>query len=299
MRVCKTSISGVLALVTGICLGPVAYGTNACGYNLTSPDAVYTLPEALREISALAYVNPETFVCIEDEHGVLYTFNFTTSLIATQKTFGVEGDYEGIARVDQTMYVLRSDGQLFEVIGYSSEVPEIKSYETGIPAKDLEGLCYDAPSHRLLIAAKSKSGKGEEFKDKRMVYEFDLKTGSMREEPAFTFDLQEISKFAQNAEIALSQQKKNKQGEAVLPPVINLRPSAIGVHPITGQLYLLSALSRLLLVFNMDGTAQDIRLLDPALFNQPEGITFNEKGDLFISNEGEDKPATILQFNLK
>jgi uncharacterized protein YjiK len=247
----------------------------------------------------MAYVDPVTLVCVQDERGILYTYNPTTSLIVTQNTFGADGDYEGIARVDQTMYVLRSDGQLFEVAGYSSEAPEIKSYETGIPAKDLEGLCYDAPSHRLLIAAKSKSGKGEEFKDKRMVYEFDLKTGSMREEPAFTFDLQEISKFAQNAGIALSQQKKNKKGEAVSPPVINLRPSAIGVHPITGQLYLLSAPSHLLLVFNMDGTAQDIRLLDPGLFNQPEGITFNEKGDLFISNEGKDKPATILQFNLK
>ena len=85
----------LLVLVASIFLGPVAFAAKPCGYDLTSPNAIYTLPATLQEISALAYVNPETFICIEDEHGVLYTFNPTTSLIATQKTFGAEGDYEG------------------------------------------------------------------------------------------------------------------------------------------------------------------------------------------------------------
>jgi len=299
MKLLNPSVLVVLTLVAGNCVGPAACAANPRGYDLTSPNAIYTLPAALREISALAYVDPMTLVCVEDEHGVLYTYNPTTSSIATQMTFSAEGDYEGVARVAQTMYVLRSDARLFEVTGYSSKAPRVKVYETQIPAKDSEGLCYDATRHRLLIAAKSKSGNGAEFKDKRMVYEFDLKTMSMREEPAFTFDPQKITEFAQHSGIALPQQKKTKKGGAGSPPVVNLMPSAIGVHPITGQLYLLSASSHLLLVFNMDGTVEDIELLDPKLFNKAEGITFNEKGDLFISNEGEDKPATILRFKLQ
>ena len=289
----------LLVLVASISIGTNACATKPCGYDLTSPNAIYTLPATLQEISALAYVNPETFICIEDEHGVLYTFNPTTSLIATQKTFGAEGDYEGIARVDQSMYVLRSDGRLFEVSGYSSKAPQVKVYETHIPAKDSEGLCYDATRHRLLIAAKSGSGDGAEFKDKRMVYAFDLKTMRMRPDPVFTLHMQDITRLALNAGIAPPHQKKPKKRGAASPPLVELRPSAIGVHPITGQLYLLSASSHLLLVCDIDGTVQHVELLDPELFNKAEGLTFNEKGDLFISNEGQDKPATILRFTLQ
>jgi uncharacterized protein YjiK len=293
----KSNTIALPALAAVCCAGPEACG--AGGYDLTSPNAVCTLPAVLREISALAYVDPATLVCIEDELGILYTYNPETSLITTQRTFSAEGDYEGIARVAQTMYVLRSDGRLFEVADYSSEAPQVRFYDTGVPSKDNEGLCYDEARHRLLIAAKSKSGKKAELKDKRMIYEFDLKTMRLREEPVFTLDPQEITAFAQHAGIALPQQKKTKKGGTGAPPAVELRPSAIGVHPITGQLYLLSAASHLLLVLTMDGTIQDIEVLDPKRFNKAEGITFTGEGDLFISNEGEDGPATILRFDLQ
>ena len=39
--------------------------------------------------------------------------------------------------------------------------------------------------------------------------------------------------------------------------------------------------------------------LDPALYNQPEGMTFAPNGDLYISNEGGEGIATILKFKYK
>lgn len=292
----KTVVIVVSALVAGNSLGSVGGGANSCRYDLRSPNAIYTLPAALREISALTYVNPMTLVCIEDEHGILYTYNLETRVIAAQRTFGAIGDYEGIARIGETMYVLRSDGWLFEVAGYSSESPAVKLYPTGISSKDNEGLCYDASRHRLLIAAKSKSGKGAEFKNKRLIHEFNLKTMSMQEEPAFILHLPEITQFMRTQGIALPQSQKVNDGATLSSPVVDLKPSAIAIHPITGELYLLSSSSHLLVVFNMEGRVQDVKLLDPELFNQAEGMTFNEKSDLFISNEGGDKAATILLF---
>jgi hypothetical protein len=289
----KRYVIAALALIGSTWL---SYGREATGYDLTLPDNVYTLPEDLREISGLAYLEPAMFVCVQDEHGILYTYNPATNRTATNN-FGADGDYEDLARVGQTVYVLRSDGCLFEVINFSSETAKVISYETGIPARDNEGLCYDAAGHRLLIAPKSASGKGAEFKDKRMVYAFDLKTKSLQQEPAFTLDLKEIAQFAQNAGITLETKKTKKV--KIVSPVIHLKPSAMAIHPITGQLYLLSAVSRHLLVFDPNGTIRDIEQLDAELFNKAEGITFNEKGDLFIANEGQDKPATILRFNVK
>ena len=36
--------------------------------------------------------------------------------------------------------------------------------------------------------------------------------------------------------------------------------------------------------------------LQPSVFNQPEGLAFNSKGDLYISNEGGEGAANILIF---
>ncbi len=296
MRIFTSRVAVLLALVGSAFSVPIAHAGNSCGYDLASPDAIYTLPESLREISALAYVDPLTLVCVHDEHGILYTYHPATDLVTTQMAFGAEGDYEGLARVDETMYVLRSDGDLFEIRGYSSEAPDVILHETGIPAKNNEGLCYDAAGNRLLIAAKSKSGEGTEFKDKRMVYEFDLTTRSVREEPAFTLDLQEITERARKAGIGMPEQKASDTSAAL----VKLRPSGIGVHPSAKNLYLLSGSTHLLLVLTMDGNVAHMEPLDPDLFNQAEGITFNDDGDMFISNEGDTNgPATILRFNVK
>ena len=63
-------------------------------------------------------------------------------------------------------------------------------------------------------------------------------------------------------------------------------------------LYLISATDPLLFVFAPDGTPEHIEALNPDLFPKAEGIAFNPAGDLFISNEGDKTPATILKFNL-
>ncbi|MBK7701534.1 MAG: hypothetical protein IPI34_00915 [bacterium] len=139
MKILERIFIVVLALIADSRVGPAACAANPCGYDLTSPDAIYTLPAALREISALTYVDPVTLVCVEDEHGVLYTYNPATNLITAQKTFGADGDYEGIARVAQTIYVLRSDGRLIEIADYSSAVPQVKFYNTGYPQRITKG----------------------------------------------------------------------------------------------------------------------------------------------------------------
>jgi hypothetical protein len=41
--------------------------------------------------------------------------------ITQQHTFGLKGDYEGITLVNDLLYVLRSDGVLFEIKNYQIE----------------------------------------------------------------------------------------------------------------------------------------------------------------------------------
>ncbi len=267
------------------------------GYNLTSPDLSLILPDTLREVSGLVGIDSATFACVQDENGIIFIYDFLNNQISHQYAFNIDGDYEGITRVDNTLYVLRSDGMLYEISDYASPDFKLTSYETAVPAPNNEGLCYDQEHHRLLIASKGKIGKGPEYKDKRVIYGFDLNTKKLLPEPVFDFSLQTVKEFAKNNNIELPTRTK-KQGE-ITEQVLKFATSAICIHPLTKKLYLLSAADHALFVFDMKGNIEHLELLDPVKFNKAEGITFLENGDMFVTNEAQDKKPTVLRFNYK
>jgi uncharacterized protein YjiK len=39
--------------------------------------------------------------------------------------------------------------------------------------------------------------------------------------------------------------------------------------------------------------------LNPSLFKQPEGLAFDRRGNMYISNEGAGGDANVLLFNYK
>ncbi|MCW3071288.1 MAG: hypothetical protein JWO44_1178 [Bacteroidetes bacterium] len=263
------------------------------GYDLAKPDKVLILPDTLREISGCTYLNESTFACVQDENGILFIYNVVKNKIESQHNFHIDGDYEGVTHTGEKMFILRSDGVLFAITNLK-EKPSVKSYSTGIPASNNEGLCYDKDNNRLLIAAKGKIGKGKEYLDKRVIYSFDLNTYKLDTEPAFDFDLKKIREFAVKQKLPL--ETRSKKNGAIAEPVIRFNTSAICIHPVTKKLYLLSASDHLLFIFDMKGDLLNMALLDPNIFNKPEGITFNENGDMLITNEGQDKKPTALIF---
>lgn len=267
------------------------------GYDLSKPDQTLILPDTLREISGLTKLDAASVACIQDENGIVFIYDLDKNAIQKQLSFHLDGDYEGIARVKTTLYVLRSDGVLFEISDYESENFKMDSIPTGIPVSNNEGLCYDPDNNRLLIGCKAKPGKGPEFKDHRVIYGFDLKTKKLSSEPVFDFDIKKLKKFAEEHEISLPQKTK-KQGE-VQESVIRFTTSAIAIHPITKKLYLLSSTDPMLFIFDMKGNVEHIELLDAKLFNKAEGIAFFENGDMLVSNEGQSGKATVLRFGYR
>ncbi|MDZ4707262.1 MAG: hypothetical protein SH818_02575 [Saprospiraceae bacterium] len=266
------------------------------GYNLSSPDAVVVLPIALREISGLTFIDTSVFACVQDEKGTLFLFHRGQNEVIASETFYSNGDFEDLCRVGQSIFVLRSDATLFEIENYEDRPLKTISYGLNIPAYDNEGLCFDKENNRLLIASKGNSGKGEEFKNKREIYGFDLKTKSLIETPVFTFDEKLLKQFAidQNIQLPVKVKKSGKT-----EPDIKFRPTAIGIHPMSKKLFLLSGPDQMFFIFSPQGVIEHLEALDAELFTQPEGLSFLENGDLFISNEGQNKQATLLRFNYK
>lgn len=290
-----SNISTIVALVLFGCGATYINSEKITGYNLTKPDMSFVLPDTLREISGLTDIDSTTFACVQDENGILFIYDALSNKIKKQYTFNIDGDYEGITRVGKVIYILRSDGTLFEISNYESPDFRLTSYVTGIPANNNEGLCYDKDNDRLLVASKGKIAKGPQYKDKRVIYGFNLKTKTLSKEPVFDFDLQAIKQFAIDNKIDLPTRTKKKGEE----PILRFMTSAIAIHPISKKLYLLSASDHLLFIFNMNGNIEHIEQLNPDMFNKAEGITFLENGVMLITNEGQDKKPTLLRFKYK
>jgi uncharacterized protein YjiK len=264
------------------------------GYNLSAPDKTYKLPQTLQEISGITEIDSSTIACVQDEHEVVFFYDLNSNQIVSRIDNRYKGDYEGITRVDTTLYILRSDGMITEIKDFNSEKSVRSTYSTDIPLKDNEGICYDPDNNYLLITPKESPGKRSEDRDKRFIYGFDLTSGKLIPEPVIIIDLSVIDSFAiaNNIKAPGRDKKKDKKKD----PDIKFRISGIDIHPLNGRLFLLSSIDKLLFIFNMNSELENIITLNPELFKQPEGITFFKNGDLLISNEGRNKAATLLLF---
>ena len=289
MRLLYFILSGLIALMSSLNSKDKdkSYKLIPIHYNLSEPDRVYELPYVLHEISGITMMGDNIIACIQDENGVIYFYDLRHDRLTNQSYFYQNGDYEGIAKAGNSIWVLRSDGVLFEVTGYGSEIAENKYYRSGVPAHNIEGLCFDSKDNRLLIGPKDQYIDKDASKEKRYIYAFDVGTGKPVNVPVYTFNMKTIRKFAKENHIDVHyKHKKNGKKEAE----IEFRISEIAINPVTNKLYLLSGMEKLLMVFDLRGQIEYMEKLDDDLFNQPEGLTFLANGDMLISNESKNKP---------
>ncbi|HEY8401896.1 MAG TPA: SdiA-regulated domain-containing protein [Cytophagaceae bacterium] len=237
-------------------------------YSLSNPDTVYALPEVLREISGLTYVNENTLACVQDEAAIIYYYNLKKKVIDSTVTLGPPGDYEGVEKVDDTYYLLKSNGILIKFVNKSSE-----TFETFLNEEaNTEGLCHDIDNNSLLIACKGKSPGLK--KHEKAIYSFDLTSHQLTGKPAYIINQKAINN-------------------------LTFVPSAIAIHPIDKSIYVVSSKGALL-VLNNKGEVIYHENLSKKFFTQPEGICFNNEGDMYISNEGsKNGSGTILKFNYR
>lgn len=238
--------------------------------------AQWQLPERLKEISGLSYITAEKFACVQDEEGVMFIYNIQDEKIEKEIPFGGSGDYEGITLVNNTAYIVRSDGMLFEIDNWNNK-PSTKQYQTGLTAKhNVEGLVYDKQGNRLLLGIKDNEASS---KDHKGVYAFDLDSKTFIETPVYKIDL---------THSALSQGKKKN----------TFKPSAIAVHPSSQELFIVDGPASRLMVMDKQGGIKSVLNLGSS-FEQPEGITFSPGGDIFISNEGVNEPGNIIKITIQ
>lgn len=259
---------------------------------------VIEVPKKLEEISGISFVNDTIVAAIEDENGVLYFFDLDKKEIVRKFSFAEDGDYEDLARKGNDMYVVRADGTIYEIANFTSEHPQVTYYKTALKSKhDIEGLAYDAKNNRLLLSVKEKNlNKNDKEEEVKNIYQFTLDDMKFHEEPAIRIHLKDIEdQFKGDELIEASKDFLKAVGNKNLNEVI--KPSALTYHPSNGKLYVLSSINKFVLELNADGSFSKIIRFTGKEFRQPEGIAFNSKGEMYISNEGKSKKGNIIKLN--
>jgi uncharacterized protein YjiK len=256
--------------------------TNGLPYDLQKPALTILFDsDELKEISGIGPTEvPGQYLAIADERGAFFFVDATHHGAITQRViFREKGDFEGAEMANNILWALKSDGKLFEVSNWNNNPPTVTEYPTPIEKKDdAEGLGYDAGRQALLIACKG----NPDSPALKSIFAFNLKTKQLDPKPLYTMDPFEVNKL-----VPYNETEKHDF----------FSPSGVAVHPLTGDVYVVSAaLKRLVVLEKNSGKIRYANRLDKTILPQPEGISFDKEGNLLISSEGKKGAGILMKF---
>ena len=250
------------------------------GYDITKPQSI-ELGNKLREISGIFWIDENTMLAQNDESGKIFTINLKNLQDFSYPTvaFGEKNDYEDIVKVDSSVYLLVSTGQIIEVPGFTGSGDIQGTQVASLQGKnEFETMYYDKDINSIIMLCKDCHKEKDQV---RTAYRYDLATRKLIDTPYFKIDINVI-------------RKKLDDNRA------EFRPSAAAIHPLQNKLYIVSSIGKLLVITDKKGNVEQAMPISSTLFLQPEGITFAANGDMYISNEaGTEERATLLKFIYK
>jgi len=241
----------------------------------------FGLPKRISEASGLAMTSDGRLLSHDDERGVVYQLDYNRGQIVKQFSignFGVQEDFEGIAVKKDTIYMVASNGTIFEFReGKAGDRMLFTRYKTSLSMKnDVEGLEYDPETNSLLLACKGSPGK--EYQGKKAIYAFPLFTKRLEEQPRFLIPLDAVA-------------KKSRKGQ--------FNPSGIAIHPKSGTFFIVSADGESVIELGKDGTILAQAEIPKKVNSQPEGIAFAPDLTLILCNDGQGGNGTLTLYPLE
>ncbi|MGB1218027.1 MAG: hypothetical protein ACPG5P_09130, partial [Saprospiraceae bacterium] len=228
-------------------------------YDFNQPIASQELPKKLMEISALTLDGDGGLLAVQDENGSIFSIKGEE---IEETTFHKDGDYEGIEKVGDDVWVVKNTGTLYQISGLGTMQQKRKKHSNFLDQSyDIEGLCFDKKTNSLLLACKAGENWDDEF---RGIFRFDLKTEELDSIPYFKISLpairDEVKMSATTRKIeSFRKFLEGQDGE------MTFAPSAIAIHPITDEIYITSSKGKLLLICNRKGGIIHIEKLEKSV----------------------------------
>jgi len=240
------------------------------------------MPAALREISGLALTADGQLLAHSDERGVIYVIDPKLGELKTRFSFGKSGvlrdDFEGITVANGVVYVLASNGTLYEFKkGNDGEKVPVRVIDTKLGKEcEFEGVAFDPAISALLLACKTVGTKS--LRDHLVIYRWRIGNDDGGSLPPLTIPLSMI----------LGERGGKKK----------LHPSDITVDPTTGHYVLVAAQEQALVEITPSGAVVRAEPL-PEGHEMTEGIAISRDGILMLSDEATRASATITLYRWK
>jgi hypothetical protein len=250
-------------------------------YDLRGPGVRrFRLPPELAEISGLAFTPDGRLFGHGDEEGVIWQIDPMTGVPSTRFGFGrrgriLHGDFEDIQVIGRRVFLVTSDGQLYEAGEPANRViVDAILRSSGLAgACEVEGLATDSAGRSLLVLCKHAWTR----RWRKNVVVLAVSTESWRFEPKPRMLIPES---------ALAEVTGQKQ----------FNGSAMVRHPRTGSYLLLAGPQRAYAEVSPAGEVLGGGKLPSELHRQPEGIAVGPDLTLYISDEAAGKRATLTAY---
>lgn len=247
-------------------------------YELHLPHRIQ-LGKAMNEISGICFSEEDSsLLAVSDSKERVFEISLKSKKLKnyTDKVVDAGSDVEDVVKKDNTIFLLKSNGELVEVPLGKDDTTGVKTYSLGLAgANDFETVYYDPTAGGLVLICKTcvqEKGKGVST-----TYRFDLRTRSFDSSAFFTISKAQIKKLL-------------KRNDA------QFDPSAAAIHPVSKRVFILSSAGNLLVITDNRGQVVEAYELNPNDFPQAEGIAFAPNGDMYIANEGKNGKPTLLRF---
>jgi hypothetical protein len=238
----------------------------------------WKLPESLKEVSGISHIDDSKLACIQDEKGSIYIYDLNLESLVKEIQFGPRGDYEAIRIIDSTAYVMDSSGQLFRIENFELESRLVEVFQTEFSKKhDIESFDINKTTGEILTIPKENNLLTT--RDRFLIYELDPTTFNIKEDYF----------------INLSYRDPIFEVDASWFMETSFFPSELTIHPTTQEVYILDSKTPRILILEPDGSPKKMHLLNPEKFQQPEGLSFDSKGRIYISNEEGDFQKQNIQ----
>lgn len=265
----------------------VGFKNQGTGYDYADPK-VLSLNNSLQEISGLSFYGGYLYTH-NDEEGKIFKIDSNSGKIVEETPFGKNGDYEGIEVSEEGAVIVKSNGNLSFFDFHSKKLTIKKS-----PLKtnnNVEGLCFIGQK-RLLIACKGETLSMDAKNKEKAVYSYNLENDTLNKMPFLSISDKKIEKYLKR-KITSPELSKNLKDRA-----LEFSPSGIAIHPITKEIYILSAKGSTLFIFSVHKELQEVIFLNKKQLPQPEGICFDNIAKLYISTETKDSVGRIYKYSV-
>ncbi|MES2305774.1 MAG: hypothetical protein V4558_09705 [Gemmatimonadota bacterium] len=248
--------------------------------NPDKPIALWIMPEQLKELSGLALTGNGRLLAHGDEQGRVFEIDYKSGLIVKKFTVGtprVQGDFEAITTIGDTVLLLTSDGKLFRFLeGADKTAVPFTMTNTGLGAEcEFESMTYDAAHRTLLLACKTVHDKA--LRDAVVIFRVPVDS------------IGDVAAQKANAlRIPMSEVTESVGWKT-------FHPSDIAIDPANGNYLLVGSIEKGLLEVTPAGAVVSVREL-PKGHEQAEGLAITSDHILIIGDEAKQDAARLTLY---